>query len=120
MKTNFNFKLNDLMRISGSASSDLQFADKCTKEMLEFVQDQVGIVDEFVELTKVMSSNSKKVLEDCLIAINHIYSVLQELKEFFKLSPICDPFDITHYKVEQLKADAEKKVKKLLPYIQVI
>lgn len=120
MKTNFTFKLDSLKRINGNGASDRSLAERSTQEMLEFVQGQVAIINEFVDLTRVMSSDSKKVLEDCLTAINHIHLVLQELSTFFMNSKISDPFDITYHKVGQLKADAEKNVKKLRLYIHAM
>ena len=114
METNFTFTLDGLKRISSNQEGGLELAENSTAEMLVFVESKKALINEFVDLTQVMSSNARNILNDCLTAINHVFSALKELKNHFSHSMIIDPFDITCHKVEKIKNDAEEAVIKLL------
>jgi len=109
-----NFKLSEFLGKNGQGESDLTDAKEYAHELCTFALSQKKIILEFVDLTQIMSTDSKKILKDCLVAIKHIYSALKELVDMFIRTPLNDVFNTALNEVATIKKDSKEKVKKLL------
>ena len=120
METGFTYSLDNIKRVSGSIPKDFEIISTAERELLEFVEKQYNIVNNFTELHQVMTIQDEVTLKNCIIAINHILKEAKELKSFFSnlnIPTSTEPFELCVLKIEQLLKNSEDEVNLLFSYI---
>jgi len=81
--------------------------------MLEFIEENSKKLDEYLNLTRILDSNSAVEIQDIMISLKHVMSALLELSQFHIHSGLNDKFDIARYKANQIIESSTPKAEKL-------
>lgn len=85
--------------ISGNASGDSELVAKFAKFVLAEATKRKEIVEEYLDLRKIMSAQSVEEITDCELGLRHLLSVVGELKEFHRDGELGELFSNLHVKV---------------------
>lgn len=117
MNTNFDFTLTELKICEGNSQDSLAKMAVCTAQMEEFARSQANTVEEFAELTRIMSRDGERIISDCLIAINHIYLELEMLSRRFVHTDMSRLLLESVYAVRKIKEDTQGHVDHLQGFL---
>lgn len=117
MKTNLQYDLDSLRRISGSVASDKDVAKKGAADIEAFAESFAKQIKDFAELRQVMTSSDETSLRDAVTALRHLHAVLTSLCQFFSQCQLIDYFDPARVRVEKLLKESEASVATLLKHV---
>lgn len=118
MQSPFTYSLDSLKRINGNAKGDYEVARKAVQEMEDFVSENVKVIDEYLNLKRILTNQSQGEIESIIISIKHVFGGLDDLNSFHRSGQLNDIFDISHHKMAQTIENIEKRAKDLISSMQ--
>lgn len=103
-----------MKRINGNASSDYVIADTASTEMLEFIEKNSKVLDEYLNIVRLLDVNSASEIRSLMISMSHVMDALTEISQFHRDGKLNDNFDIARHKADQIITSSSKKANALL------
>ncbi|WP_421866593.1 hypothetical protein [Marinobacter adhaerens] len=114
MKSGFTHGIDSLKRINGNSPHDKQIAQTAVQEMEQFIHDQTLILDEYLDLKRVLTADSAAEIRSRMISLRHVMNGLDALGSFHQSGQLNEIFDIPRYKAEEAIKNAEAKAEQLI------
>jgi len=114
VQSTFTYSLDSLKRINGNATSDYDVAKTAVQEIEDFINENVNVIDEYLNLKRILTNQSQGEIESIIISIKHVFGGLGDLNSFHRSGQLNDIFDISHHKMAKTVEDVEKKAKNLI------
>jgi hypothetical protein len=113
MKTNFNFELESLVRMTGNQSAEADVARKAAEEITNFVTVQANLIKSHKELGIIMTNSGEVALLDSLTAINHISHAMKAVRYIHESSKLKQYFNPVYKLVAKHLDESTTIVKEL-------
>ena len=118
MQSSFTYSLSILKKINGNAKSDYEVAKTVVLEMESFVYEKVEIIDDYLNLKRILTNQSKDEIESLLISLKHVLSALEDVRSFHRNGQLNGIFDGAYHKLIQTVEKYEESAKKLILLVQ--
>lgn len=118
MDSNFTHSIDKLKRISGNANGDDTVAKTAVKEMEEFITSNSAVISEYLDLQRVLTSNSSAEIRCKLISIKHVMRSLSYVQNFHRQGQLNDIFDISKHRMLKVVEQTESDAKELLEALE--